>query len=415
LRLLLLLGLCGGLARPALAERVTIVTYGHKRSPEATRAVSDALSASARGDDAEVVDGFAAARAQVLAGAVPQSELAALGRSRQLMEEGWRSYLEARPTFAATRLAQARTEAMTVAALQGGPELIAEISVRLGVVKLALAREAEAADDFRLARALDPALPVTEQEFKPEVVAAYAAAQSQTRPESAIRVEAVGASQSVRLEVDGRSIRAGEVRLPGGLHLVAARAAGYWPAAQIVSVSSMTPTVRLVLEPHEWAQAALQGRERIRVGASEAATRTVFAAVRLYGDVDAVITVASVWRRGAPTLLAQRCVAEGCGRVVEIGYPRGGLQVAADEVWRELRGSGQAFPPLLQADMRLLRAEKKPARPAVASPERPWWKNHWIWIGVGGAALAGGAIWLASGEDEFAPVITGNTCSFGGC
>jgi hypothetical protein len=111
-----------------------------------------------------------------------------------------------------------------------------------------------------------------------------------------------------------------------------------------------------------------------------------------------------------------RGVPVGCGRVVEIGYSRGGkLGAAADRLWRELRSAGGAFPVTLLGDARLLETGRHPGPAPVDRERRGPWRSPWVWLGVSGAVIAVAAGLLLSQGGELEPVFTGDRCGFGGC
>jgi hypothetical protein len=363
----------------------------------------------------EEIDAFQEAEAALHAGARPAEELRAFTRATQLMDEGWRSYLEVRASFASARLAAARTAALELAALPDGQSLLAEVSLRLGVAKLALERAAEAADDFRLAHALRGDRVVDDSEFRPDVVLAYQAAISAERELQARPVRLQPASAS--LWVDGVKREGESVELSDGLHLVVAKAQGYRTQTKLISVSpGADPLIALDLVVDPVAANILMGRSALATGVPESEARDAVSAVMLYGAADKMLLVASVWRRGQPAILGQLCSRQpaSCTAVVEIGYPEGGLRVGADQLWRSLASAKLRFPPTLQVDARLISGEKAPGKDKEKTAT-PLWKNRWLWLGVAGVSLAAGAFLLLDGESEVTPIFTGDRCDFGGC
>jgi len=399
----------------AHAEQVSIEVLGGERdSPEAAPALELGLRRGLQEQDVDIVDGFAAARASVLEGAVSELELLPFKRANQLLAEGWRSYLEVRASFAAARLAEARTLALSVGHLQGGQALVAEISLRLGVVKLDLKRSAEAADDFRLASALAPERVVTDAEFKPEAVAAFMAATTMAGNRFE-RVFSFGAGQ--KIWIDGAPLPAPTTRLGEGLHLVVVKAPGYRSRASLLSVSpGEVAPIRTDLEVDRAAMRVLDGRKGLSLGSIEDEARRVVSAMLLYSETDSLLLAASVWRRGAPALLGQRCSGQParCSAIAEIGYSPGGILVAGGALWRTLASAPLRFPPTLQVDGRLVQGESRPGA-APLHARRPLWKNRWVWLGAAALTVAGTTAYLLHEPNLAKPVFTGDTCQFGGC
>src|SRR5690606_35219529 len=136
-----------------------------------------------------------------------------------------RAYLAVRWDEAAARLTDGRNLALEVASAPGAVRLIAEVTLRLGAVELARGRSADADRAFRLASILAPDRSVTDVEFMPAVVAAFAAAQA--RPAVPTKVSFACATDAT-LVVDGVDLGRGPrtAELDRGLHLVAATAPG---------------------------------------------------------------------------------------------------------------------------------------------------------------------------------------------
>lgn len=399
----------------AHAERVTILVYPEGGKPESSARVTSVMSAILASAEMEEIDAFAEAKVALLAGARPAEELETFTRARQSMEEGWRSYLEVRASFASSRLASARTAALAVAALEGGPELIAEVSLRLGVAKLALQRVAEAADDFRLSHALRPDRRVDDAEFRPDVVAAFHAAILEERLQQERRV--VLEPAVAELWIDGSLHQGTSAALQDGLHLVHAKALGYRSQSKLISVSPGSDApIAIKLTEDPVALKILLGRPALAVGVAEVEARQAVSAVTLFAASDTLVFMASVWRRGQPALLGQLCAGQPakCSAVIEIGYPVGGLRVAAEQLWRSFDRDELRFPPTLQVDARLIAGEKAPAE-GKDKTAAPLWKNRWLWLGVAGASLATGAWLLLDGEAEITPIFTGDRCDFGSC
>lgn len=398
-----------------MAEQVSIVAYPAPSQPESARVVSDVMAEVLVADAHVVVDAFGEARAWLEAGGVAATELAPFARAEQLLAEGWRSYLEVRASFAASRLSEARTLALRVAHLEGGTELLAEISLRLGVVKLDLQRTAEAADDFRLARSLAPSRTVSDAEFKPEVVEAYEAALGDLREPQVRQLELSPSNAAVL--VDAAASDGEQLLMADGLHLLSVHAPGYYSHSELVSVSpGVEAAIRVKLEANPMAQLVIAGGSSLQQGTPESVARQAVTAALLYSGGDSMVLVASVWRRGEPALLGQYCsgLPAQCSAVIETGYPEGGLRVAIQELWRRLRVDSLRFPPTVQVDARLVESEGTPGKGRKVEPQ-PLWKNRWVWLGVGAAALAGSAVYLLRGDQRLEPIFEGDRCGFGGC
>ena len=412
--------------RPAAAQgrSVGLVVYAPEGAPASRDQLGEAVARAARADGWTADQRpFAHAAAALGAGAVPRERLDRFARAEELAAEGWRAYLEARPTTAVSRLGDARAEAAALLDLDGGLELYADLSVRIGAARLALGRDAAADEDFRLAARLDPEREVTDAEFKPAVVQRYAAART-SRPGSAQqRIESVPAGAAI--EVDGRPVGAAPVTvdLPIGLHVVVARGAGRAARAEVVGAAPGAAILRLELDADPAAVAVAAGTPGFKLGRAEADAAVVAGAVLMYGELDALFLVGTVWRRGAPALLGQICrggVPARCGRVVEIGYARAGdLPRAAARLWRAARAAPGGFPATLLGDARLVNREPGPGAGGGGAGGgggvRRWWRSPWLWVGVGSAALAITAGFLVAGDDAIEPVVVGSPCDFGGC
>jgi len=405
-------------AAAAQSPAVGLVVYAPEGAP-ATRDQVDAALARAAQADGWTADSrpFAHAAASLAAGAVPKERLDRFARAEELAGEGWRAYLAARPTTALSRLGEARAEAAALLDLDGGRELYADLSVRMGAVKLALGRDP--ADDFRLAAALDPDREVTDAEFKPAVVERYAAARGERRGSADLRVTSEPAGAAI--ELDGRLAGAAPVTVQAdlGLHVVVARVAGRTARAEVVAFAPGAPLLRIELDADPAATAVAAGTAGFKLGREERAAALTAGAVLAYGELDALLLVGTVWRRGARALVGQICrggVPARCGKVVEIGYQRASdLSRAAVELWRAARAAPGRFPATLLGDARLVSREPAPGAAVGGGERRRWWRSPWLWAGIGGAALAVTAGFLLGADDEVQPVVVGDPCDFGGC
>ncbi len=407
----------------AQARVAGLVVYAPEGAPASRDQVDDALARAARADGWTADPRpFAHAAEALAAGAVARARLERFARAEEVAAEGWRAYLAARPTTAVSRLGDARAEAAALLDLDGGLELYADLSLRIGAARLALGRDSGAEEDFRLAARLDPGREVTDAEFKPAVVQRYAAARA-ARPggaEQRIESEPGGAA----IEVDGRPVGRAPVTvdLAIGHHVVVARATGRAARAEVIDAAPGAPALRLELDPDPAAAAIAAGTPGFKLGREERAAAVVAGAVLAYGELDALFLVGTVWRRGAPALLGQICrggLPARCGRVIEIGYRRAAdLPRAAAQLWRAARAAPGRFPATLLGDARLVSREPGPGAVDGLSSgggARRWWRSPWLWVGIGSAALAITAGLLVAGDDEIEPVVVGDPCAFGGC
>ena len=413
-------------ARPVAAQDVGVVVHAPAGAPASGAAIAGALARALRaGGAAPVLRPFARARERLEAGAVARSRLDGFARTRELMGQGWRAYLEARPTLAASRLGEARTRATEIVDLDGGLELYADVSLRLGAVMLALGRDDDADRDFRLAAALDPDRAVTDAVFKPAVVERYRKARSAAARPLSWRIAAEPAGAAI--EIDGRAAGVAplSVALGRGLHVVVARAPGRAARAQaIVVADGGAGGVSLVLPVDPLVRAVRAGPVALAIGRSEREAGEAARGLFLYGELDQLVVAAAVWRRGRPALIGQLCTAAppGCGRPVEIEFAGpGALDRAAAGLVRALARAPLRYSLSLLVDARVVDREPPPAGaggPAGGGEGSRWWRSPWVWVGASGAALAVTAVvLLLTGDNEVQPVVGVDPCDFhkGGC
>jgi len=365
-------------------------------------AVTDAMVAAIaeRGPRRLVPDAIAQARGAVGEGAVPIEVLERFRRVRDLIEEGWRAYLRVSFELAQSRLAVARTEAESIAALPGGAELYADASLRLGIVLGQLGQTAESQAAIALALALDPDRPITSAEFSPDVISAVNAVRAVTRPttEATIDVTPAGAT----LSIDGKDAGAGpKLQVAVGQHVVVARAPGFVSRALAIDVTGPTSGAHIALEP-DTAFARLDGGARAGLPDPDA-QELVDAAIR-FADLDEVVVVADSDRMGGEALLVQRCAGlpARCTAVVELGYgDRSGLAAAAHEVWQAVRAADLRYPPSVLGDSRVA-GEKIVHHCEVC-------RSPWLWTGIGAAVLVGTitAVAVATASKP-APIVSTN-------
>jgi hypothetical protein len=403
------------------AQEVGLVVHAPAGAPAAGDPLRAALArAAARSGARGEGRPFSRAAAHLAAGAVRAERLEGFARAAQLAARGWRGYLEARFADAAAQMGDARGEAAALLDLAGGVEMYGELCLRLGAIELALGHEREAEASFRLAGLLDPQRDVTDAEFKPAVVDRFRAAQARARPLRRRRIDAVPPGSTI--EVDGRSLGAApiEVDLEDGTHVVVARAPGRTPRGLLAAVDATGQgDIRIELADDPLAASVAGAGARMRIGEGAPGATDAARALVAVGELDGVLVVASVWRRGEPALLGQFCGAApgGCGRVIEIGYGRRDrLEQAADALWRQAREGGQGHRLTLLADARLVHREAAPTRRPATEGAR-WWQSRWLWVGVGGAAISAVAAGLMLRGDggDLEWTLSSDGCEFGRC
>jgi hypothetical protein len=404
-----MLAALAGTAR-AQSPRVAVVVRAGAEPPVSAAATRAALVTAG----AWPGEPIAVARQRRAEGAVEVGALEPFARARALVDEGWRAYQQVDPAFAEARLVAARREAEALLPLAGGGELMADISLRLGAVRLQRGRRDAAAADFRFAYALDPDRAVTVAELPPPVVDAYRAATKDLAPAVGLAVTLAPATAAI--EVDGHDLGgARSLELAPGYHTLVARAPGYEPLAQIVAVGPEWATLALVLVPDRVA-AALAGPFELGIG--EAVAGRQAEALLVFAELDALVLAAPVWRRAQPALLAQRCagVPVRCTRVIERGFAdASGVSAAAAAVLGELAQDELVLPPTLTADARLVLGEPPPGHHVAPGPPRPWYASGWLWAGAGGAAIAAAAVVLLTGDAGVDTVLELGGCDWGGC
>jgi len=407
----------------ALAQsRMTVVGRAGADPPvsplEAAAAVADAAVGAGR---VAVAAPRRLANRRLSAGAVAAERLDDFARARSLLVEGWNAYLRVQVEFAEARLVLARRTAIEVLDLDGGPALLADASLRLGAVRLQQGRSAEAAEDFRLAHAVDETREVGLAEFAPGIVAAYEAAVSSDPGRAPIRIDS--SAIATRIEINGRSVESATLSVPVGLVAVVARAPGRRAIKRLLSVPKDGVTLELRFERDALAS-SLDGGTDFSVGAAEVTAAIEAAALIAFAEIDDLVFVAPVWNRGRPALLGQRCsgVPVRCTPVVERGFAGpASLRAAANALWRELAGQrlsrsarGRALGPTLLSDRRLRRGERRPG--GGAGEERRWYRSPWVWAGAAAAVAVGVAVGFAlDGGDSVQTSVVVPPCDFAAC
>ena len=420
------------LAEPA--ERVGVYVLPVSTAPADPGEVEAAVvgAGAAAGDDV-VPDVFAVARAPDDAPRRMPGWLRDLARARQLAAEGWRAYLGVDSERALDLLEDARALAAQVLALPGAPAVLADVLLRTGAVELSVGRQSEALRAFRLARELSPKLDVTESRFAPEVVEAYHGAEPPGEARDVIlSADAPGASFEINGEVLGDEDSGGEpstearTTLAPGVHAVVARAPGRIFASRLFEVEEGegggAKGIHLELEPDDDVEILAAGEAALASGAGGDAVGAGLGRAIARADLDAVVLVASAWRRGEPVVLGQRCEGDParCSLPVEIGYRESrNLGAGVRRLWATVRGASADGQATLDADSRVRDPEPAPA--GLDAPEQAadasgtWWRSAWVWGGAGAAAAALGAaalFWPAGGGDAEVSI---PPCEFGGC
>ena len=75
--------------------------------------------------------------------------------------------------------------------------------------------------------------------------------------------------------------------------------------------------------------------------------------------------------------------------------------------------NGTPHQTLTAALLRLTRGESRPGT-VRGGRDRAWWKNGWLWVGVGTVAVAASTWVLLSQDDQTDTIITIEPCGFGG-
>jgi hypothetical protein len=390
------IGVCA-LAGVVRADTIGAIPIAAPRSPVGAAELGRALEqAGAGAGDRVVLDPVARAQAAIAAGAVTVDELARFRRVGEVATEGWRAYLQVAADFAAARLGAARRDAEDLLALDGGVEVYADLSLRLGAVLDQLGQKGDAALAFRLAAALDPGRAVTTAEFSPDVVAAFDAARAAKVPTALVTIRSEPGAQ---IEIDGRAVGPAPTQgqLAVGPHVVVARAPGHRARGVAFAVPPEGTLVEVALDPDG---APLV----VDVGAPDEIAAQSIDAAQVYGEVDGVVLAAVIARGGGTALLGQWCSGAPvrCTPVVEVGFGGGELALAATRMWQTLRDARAAarYTPSLPRDPRLVSSGHGDDRCHVC-------RSPWLWGGVGAAVIAAGAtIAIVAGGGAKQPVVT---------
>jgi hypothetical protein len=375
-----------GWTAPANADGVGIVAV----SPDASDrgAAAKAMAATIGSTSRVVEDAISDARGAVAAGAVPAAMLERFRRVRDAIDEGWRAFVRVQIELAASRLAVARTDAEALLAYPGGAVLYADAALRLGAVLEHQGRSAEGRAAIALALALDPDRPITLTEFSPDVVAVVETVRTAVRLTR--RVQLTSEPTGAAIAVDGKELGRAplDVELPIGQHVVVGQLPRYEPRALAVALDAASPAA-ISLELSRDA-AATRLAEGATIGLADEGARELVEATLRFADLDEIVLVAAVQRRGGPALLVQRCAAipVRCTAVVEVGYAEAsGLAAATRESWQATRSADLRYPPSVLSDART---------GGVPAPERcKLCRSPILWGTVGAVALIGTIVIVA--------------------
>jgi PEGA domain-containing protein len=381
--------------RSAHADGIGVIAAGGDRGG-AAKAMAAVVSEPSK--PKRIVDDAAGeARAAIAAGAVPIATLERFRRVREQVDEAWRAFLRVQVDTAASRLANARTEAESLVTLPGGAALYADASLRHGAVLAYLGRVAESQAALALALALDPERPITIAEFSPDVVAAVDAVRAQPRPARSIRITSQPAGATI--SVDGKDIGRAPLHadVPLGQHVVIARLPLY--EARVMAIDEATNELALDLEQDVgWLRVA----EGPTIGTSDARAQELVDAALRFADLDEVVLVADAEQRGGPTLLVQRCAGlpARCTAVVEIDYvEKSGRPAAAREAWQSVRTADLRYPPSVFGDPRATGRRTDDRCKLCRSPL--------LWGGVGVAAVIATVAVIAIVSSSRPPPVVG--------
>ncbi len=411
-------------AKSAKSVGLSILEPTH--SPIATQDLIQVMeSALAQRGHRVIANPIELARLQIDRGAVLADRLLPFARSEALAAEGWRAYAVVDNQTARARLEAATAAALAVADLSGGVELLAEITLRLGVVLFELGEAKTSAANFRLAYRLAPDRAVTDNEFKPAVVTAFRAAVAAPTVRRAIAVSLEPSIAAV--EIDGTTrVAAGEsLDLEVGLHLVVIRAPSMNAESKLVDVpaaGAMRIHASLVRDSESAALYRLQSTKMLqiqpRVGMTSNNATAVLEASSLFAELDAMFVVAAIWQGRELALIGQRCmgIPLHCGALAEVRFAdQEAVSVAATELVNRLENLMIVDSEVTITTDSRIRSSVTPPPIVVHSPSKPWWKNRWLWLGVGAAAATTtAAIWLIRDPTRDVVIIV-DPCQFGQC
>ena len=404
-------------ATTASAETLGVVVVTPRESPVSRAALERAMRLAVTGAGHQaIVDPVARARRRVGQGAVLADRLRPFARAEDLLREGWKSYAQVQMDVAKSRLNAARQAALEVADLAGGVALVAETSLRLGVIEFELGEALASAADFRLAHRLARDRAVTDDEFKPAVVTAFRAAlaaPAATRP-----VSVAVSPKSAEVAVDGTVRATGSLELEVGMHLLVVSSPGMIAAGNLASVPSAgAAEIGATLAPEPASRGLFAGN--VEIGTSPAAATTILESANVFAELGSVLIVSAAWRERDMILVAQKCgeLPLRCSPVLEVRLPEeAALAVSSSDLIDRIDRAERTEPSVRVPSLKRVVKSKKPKSDVVIKKPDKWWQNRWLWIGVGAAALAVGTTAVILSIDGQSPLVIGaDPCEFGRC
>lgn len=361
-------------------------------------------------------------------GAASQRSRTQVGALQQELAQSWRAYLSVSLDTAATGLNTVIRGALPLTVTHDGRALFVDALLRVGIVNVqrtdasAVAKQA-AQDGIALALRLEPNRTLSLSEFSPDVVDLVEAIRKAPVEQVELRVRSATA---VQLNLDGvefGALAANSSRtwpVSRGLHLLLVTDGVRRPQPRLIEVGLNGAAIDLVPEPDAVAETLRRDATRYTTGRD---ADDLLQALAMIGPTDAAVLVVATWKRGAPALVAQRCmfaassdVAVVCGSPVEVGWDGtvAKLDAAAHELV-QLLGPLPSLPAHPTSAPIAILTEPSARPPTSSTPTRcQWCRNPWVWTGVGAAVLAGAAtVYLVTRDGtQPTPVVTINPNDF---
>ncbi|HPH68791.1 MAG TPA: hypothetical protein PLF40_23715 [Kofleriaceae bacterium] len=361
-------------------------------------------------------------------GAPTQRSRAQVAALQQELAQSWRAYLSVSLDTAATGLTTVIRAALPLTVTHDGRALFVDALLRLGIVNVqrpdasAAAKQA-AQDGIALALRLEPNRTLSLSEFSPDVVDLVEAIRKAPVEQVELRVRSATA---VQLNLDGvefGALAANSSRtwpVSRGVHLLLVSDGVRRPQPRLIEVGLNGAAIDLVPEPDAVAETLRRDATRYTTGRD---ADDLLQALAMIGAAEAAVVVVATWKRGAPALVAQRCmfaansdVAVVCSSPVEVGWDgtAGKLDGAAHELV-QLLGPLPTLPVQPTSAPIAILTEPSARPPTSSTPTRcQWCRNPWVWTGVGAAVLASAAtVYLVTRDGTHpTPVVTINPDDF---